>query len=80
MVFVKSEKLIYTASTNVEDQREIYVRSVRPCRRYQEALGMGGDISNVVILVGLGNNGGDGWVAAEALRSRNCNVKVVTPA
>ncbi len=36
---------------------------------------MGGDISNVVILVGLGNNGGDGWVAAEALRSRNCNVK-----
>ena len=45
----------------------------------QEALGMGGDISNVVILVGLGNNGGDGWVAAEALRSRNCNVKVVTP-
>ena len=45
----------------------------------QEALGMGGDISNVVILVGLGNNRGDGWVAAEALRSRNCNVKVVSP-
>ena len=41
----------------------------------QEALGMGGDISNVVILVGLGNNGGDGWVAAEALRSRNCTLK-----
>ena len=38
-----------------------------------------GDVDNVVVLVGLGNNGGDGWVAAEALHSRGINVKVVTP-
>ena len=44
----------------------------------QETLEMG-DVSNVVVLAGMGNNGGDGWVAAEALRSRGLNVKVVTP-
>ena len=44
----------------------------------QEVLELG-DVDNVVVLVGLGNNGGDGWVAAEALRSRGANVKVVTP-
>ena len=38
-----------------------------------------GDVDNVVILTGLGNNGGDGWVAAEALHARGANVKVVTP-
>ena len=39
-----------------------------------------GAADNVVALVGLGNNGGDGWVAAEALRTRNgANVTVVTP-
>ncbi|EEE17618.1 carbohydrate kinase, YjeF related protein [Lancefieldella rimae] len=45
----------------------------------QEVLNLGGSIDNVVILAGMGNNGGDGWVAAEALRSRNVNVKVITP-
>lgn len=44
----------------------------------QEAIALG-DVQNVVILVGLGNNGGDGWVAAEALLSHGINVKVVTP-
>ena len=38
-----------------------------------------GDVDNVVILTGLGNNGGDGWVAADALHARGANVKVVTP-
>ena len=38
-----------------------------------------GDVENVVVLTGLGNNGGDGWVAAEALLSRGVNVKVVCP-
>ncbi|MGI6230677.1 MAG: NAD(P)H-hydrate dehydratase [Tractidigestivibacter sp.] len=45
----------------------------------QEALEMGDDVANVAILCGMGNNGGDGWVAAEALQSRGVNVKVVTP-
>ena len=44
----------------------------------QEVLELGG-VDNVVVLTGLGNNGGDGWVAAEALHSRGVNVKVVCP-
>ena len=34
---------------------------------------------SVVVLVGFGNNGGDGWVAAEQLFSRGMEVMVVTP-
>lgn len=37
------------------------------------------DASNVVILVGVGNNGGDGWVAAEQLHKSGMKVTVVTP-
>ena len=44
----------------------------------QEILALG-DVDNIVVMVGLGNNGGDGWVAAEALRRKGKNVRVVTP-
>ena len=44
----------------------------------REALELG-NVDNVVVLVGLGNNGGDGWVAAEALHGRGVNVRVVSP-
>lgn len=36
-------------------------------------------VSVVVIFVGFGNNGGDGWVAAERLQSQGYSVTVVTP-
>lgn len=38
-----------------------------------------GDVSVVVVLVGFGNNGGDGWVAAEALNGAGKAVTVVAP-
>ena len=38
-----------------------------------------GNVENVVVLAGMGNNGGDGWVAAEALLRKHINVKVVSP-
>lgn len=37
------------------------------------------DVKRVVVLAGFGNNGGDGWVAAERLQSRGYDVQVVTP-
>ncbi len=37
------------------------------------------DVHNVVVLVGFGNNGGDGWVAAERLMTQGYEVQVVTP-
>ena len=44
----------------------------------QEVLRFGG-VSNVVVLAGYGNNGGDGWVAAESLKSSGVSVTVVSP-
>ena len=37
------------------------------------------EIPRVTILCGMGNNGGDGWVAAEELASAGRSVSVVTP-
>lgn len=38
-----------------------------------------GDALSVAIFVGFGNNGGDGWVAAERLQSMGYQVSVITP-
>lgn len=75
---------------NIEDIRCVEVALTREgvsvselmhragCAAAQEVLELGG-VDNVVVLVGLGNNGGDGWVAAEALHAHGANVTVVTP-
>ena len=44
----------------------------------REVLDMG-NVRRVVVFAGTGNNGGDGWVAAEELRRRGARVRVVTP-
>ena len=44
----------------------------------QELMGLE-DVHNIVILAGFGNNGGDGWVAAERLHEQDYAVTVVTP-
>ena len=43
----------------------------------QEVLRMG-DVRQVTVLVGHGNNGGDGWVAAEELKARGVIVRVIS--
>lgn len=37
------------------------------------------DVSHVVVFAGFGNNGGDGWVAAERLKAQGIDVTVITP-
>lgn len=37
------------------------------------------DVHEVAVLCGLGNNGGDGWVAADELQRRGLSVTVVSP-
>ena len=41
----------------------------------QEVLRLG-DVSRAVVLAGFGNNGGDGWVAAEELKAAGVDVRV----
>ena len=43
-----------------------------------EVLAMG-ELEHVTIFCGLGNNGGDGWVAAEELLRKGVHVTVITP-
>ncbi|MDM8300315.1 NAD(P)H-hydrate dehydratase [Collinsella tanakaei] len=42
-------------------------------------LALGYEPHEVVVLAGFGNNGGDGWVAADILQQRGIHVVVVTP-
>ena len=44
----------------------------------QEVIAMG-DVGRAIILAGFGNNGGDGWVAAECLRRSGIGTIVITP-
>lgn len=44
----------------------------------REVLGLP-EVKDVVVLCGLGNNGGDGWVCAEHLRGKGVNVTCVSP-
>ena len=43
-----------------------------------EAAGMG-DVEYVTVFTGFGNNGGDGWVAAEELLRKGIHVTVISP-
>ena len=45
----------------------------------QEVMGIK-DATSICVLVGFGNNGGDGWVAAEVLKQAGYKVIVVSPA
>ncbi len=75
---------------NVEDIKRVEVALTRVgvsvselmhragCAAAQEVLELG-DVSTAVVFTGMGNNGGDGWVASEALLSRGIDVRVVAP-
>ena len=43
------------------------------------SLALGYNPKEVVVLAGFGNNGGDGWVAADILQQRDVHVVVVSP-
>lgn len=44
----------------------------------QEVMSME-SVKSVAVLVGFGNNGGDGWVAASVLKKNGFNVKIISP-
>ena len=51
--------------------------TARELKRFFEEGSM--SVDTVTILCGYGNNGGDGWVAAQLLQQIGCQVHVVTP-
>ena len=75
---------------NVEDVRTLEVKLTRVgisiselmhragSAAANEALNMG-EIEYVTVFTGFGNNGGDGWVAAEELLCKGIHATVVTP-
>ncbi len=75
---------------NVEDVREVELALVEAGVSLSELMHRAGaavaqeamafdESETVVVLCGHGNNGGDGWVAAEVLRGNDRAVTVVTP-
>lgn len=75
---------------NVEDARRVEVALTRLGVSVSELMHRAGyaaaqevmalpDAETIVVLAGTGNNGGDGWVAAETLKSKGRAVQVVTP-
>lgn len=75
---------------NVEDVRQVEKKLVRVGVSVSELMHRAGrsvaqevmrlaDTKRVVVLCGTGNNGGDGWVAAETLAQSGLDVCVVTP-
>ena len=75
---------------NVEDVKRVEVALTRVGVSLSELMHRAGyaaasevlalsETGTVVVLVGTGNNGGDGWVAAEILKSKGRAVQVVTP-
>lgn len=75
---------------NVEDVKRVEVALTRAGISVSELMHRAGyaaaqevmslpDAGTIVVLVGTGNNGGDGWVAAEMLKEKGRAVQVVTP-
>ena len=75
---------------NVEDVKRVEVALTRVGVSVSELMHRAGyaaaqevlslpDSETVVVLTGMGNNGGDGWVAAETLKAKGRAVQVVTP-
>jgi len=75
---------------NIEDVKRVEVALTRVGVSVSELMHRAGyaaaqevmalpEAETVVVLVGTGNNGGDGWVAAETLKAKGRAVQVVTP-
>ena len=75
---------------NVEDVKRVEVALTRVGVSVSELMHRAGyaaaqevlslpDSETIVVLTGMGNNGGDGWVAAETLKAKGRAVQVVTP-
>ena len=64
-----------------QEGTSLYTLMTRAGKAVAEAVRQHAPIgSNVVVLAGSGNNGGDGWVAAEDLAARGYNVVLITKA